>query len=125
MVLCGFHFLEVVTSLWQLGIYQNAAIFLVGDGENVKQRILFDFLCENLQDAAMRCLDLLCRIQSEFYDLSRLRRFILARLESRFEDFRQIKLRRKVLVLKGMQIPHQRRELILVFQLYELLFAVI
>ena len=73
----------------------------------------------------MRCFDLLCRIQSEFHDLSRLRRFILARLESRFEDFRQIKLRRKVLVLKGIQIPHQRRELILVFQLYELLFAVI
>ena len=54
----------------------------------------------------MRCFDLLCRIQSEFYDLSRLRRFVLARLESRFEDFRQIKLRRKVLVLKGVQIPH-------------------
>ena len=48
MVLCGFHFLEVVTSLRQLGISQNAATLLVGDGENVKQRILFDFLCENL-----------------------------------------------------------------------------
>ena len=62
---------------------------------------------------------------TSFYDLSRLRRFVLARLESCFEDFRQIKLRRKVLVLKGIEIPHQRRELILVFQLYELLFAVV